>query len=72
MVFYLTVFLAFGLSAIPVMVMVVLRGQRQSPFGQGLIRRQNAIIWTLWALILLGAATAVPAMIADGFFAVHG
>lgn len=69
MVFYLTLFLAFGLSAIPVMVMVVLRGQADSPVARAMIRRQNAIIWTLWILIMLGVAVALPAMIADGFFA---
>jgi uncharacterized membrane protein YGL010W len=69
MVFYLTLFLAFGLSTVPVIVMTVLRVQAGNPAAAGLIRRQNAIIWTLWILIVLGAAIAAPAMIAGGFFA---
>ena len=47
-VFYFTLFLAFGLSAIPVMVMIVLRAQGEP----SLVRHQNAVIWTLWVLIL--------------------
>jgi hypothetical protein len=57
------------MSAIPVMVMTVLRAQARQGRAAGLIRRQNAIIWTMWILILLGIAIALPAMIADGFFA---
>ena len=72
MVFYLTLFFAFGLSTIPVIVMTVLRAQANNPAAAGLIRRRNAIIWTLWILIVLGTAIAVPAMIADGFFAAQG
>jgi uncharacterized membrane protein YGL010W len=66
-IFYFTLFLAFGLSAIPVMVMIVLRAQG----APSLVRHQNAIIWTLWVLILAGTAVALPTMIHDGFFA-HG
>lgn len=66
MVFYLTLFLAFGLSAIPVMVMAVIRAQ--SGAVPALARYQIAIIWVLWGLILAGTAVALPAMVADGFF----
>jgi len=69
-IFYFALFLAFGLSAIPVIVMIVLRGQRgvdAAPIA-AMIRNQNAIIWTLWILILAGAAVAIPAAIHDGFF----
>jgi len=69
-IFYFALFLAFGLSAIPVIVMIVLRGQRgveAAPIA-AMIRNQNAIVWTLWALILAGAAVAIPAAIHDGFF----
>ena len=69
MIGYLILFLAAGMSAIPVMVMTVLRAQERQGRAAALVRRQNAIIWVLWALILLGTAVAVPAMIADGFFA---
>ena len=69
-IFYFALFLAFGLSAIPVIVMVVLRGQRgvdAAPIA-AMIRNQNVIIWTLWILILAGAAVAIPAAVHDGFF----
>jgi uncharacterized membrane protein YGL010W len=69
-IFYFTLFLAFGLSAIPVIVMVVLRGQRgveAAPIA-AMVRNQNVIIWTLWILILAGAAVAIPAAVHDGFF----
>jgi len=69
MIGYLFLFVAAGLSAIPVMVMTVLRAQAGKEQAAFLIRRQNAIIWTIWILILLGIAIALPAMIADGFFA---
>lgn len=69
-IFYFALFLAFGLSAIPVIVMIVLRGQRgveAAPIA-AMVRNQNVIIWTLWILILAGAAIAIPAAIHDGFF----
>lgn len=69
MVFYLAIFLAFALSTVPVIVMTVLRAQANNRAAAGLIRHQKAIIWTLWVLMLLGTAIAVPAMVADGFFA---
>jgi uncharacterized membrane protein YGL010W len=66
MVFYLTLFLAFGLSAVPVMVMTVIRAQ--SGAIPALVRYQSRIVWILWLLILAGIAVALPAMIAGGFF----
>jgi hypothetical protein len=71
MIGYMVLFLAFGLSAIPVIVMTVLRGQAKIGDGrpfQGLVRHQNKIIWAMWILILAGAAVALPAMIQSGFF----
>jgi hypothetical protein len=71
MIFYFGLFLAFGLSAIPVMVMAVLRGQAKigdgAPF-EGLVRHQNKIIWAMWILILAGCAVAIPAAIQGGLF----
>ena len=71
MIGYMILFLAFGLSAIPVMVMAVLRGQAKigdgAPFAP-LVRHQNKIIWAMWILILAGTAIALPAMIQSGFF----
>ncbi len=66
-------FIAFGLSTIPVIVKLVL-GVQVKAGNQGVgiigaaIRHQNAIIWAMWVLILAGIAVATPAMIADGFF----
>jgi hypothetical protein len=66
-------FIAFGLSAIPVKVMLVLRaqvtaGNQDVPAIAAVIRRQNVIIWVLWALIVAGLCVAVPAMIMGGAF----
>lgn len=71
---YLGLFVAFGLSAIPVMVKLVLRAQEKlgnanEPLVAALIRNQNAIVWGMWLLILAGLAVALPAMIQAGFFA---
>jgi hypothetical protein len=69
-VFYFTLFLAFGLSAIPVMVMLVLRPQEgvtAAPIA-AMVRNQNRIIWALWILILAGCVIAVPAAIQGGLF----
>jgi uncharacterized membrane protein YGL010W len=69
-IFYFTLFLAFGLSAIPVMVMVVLRPQQgvaAAPIA-AMVRNQTKIIWALWILILAGAVIAVPAAIQGGLF----
>ena len=74
MIGYMILFLAFGLSAIPVMVMAVLRGQAKigdgAPFAP-LVRHQNKIVWAMWILILAGTAVALPAMIQSGFFTPH-
>jgi hypothetical protein len=70
---FLTLFLAAGLSAIPVMVKLVLGaqerlGHREAPLVGPLIRHQVVIVWAMWAIILAGLAVALPAMVADGFF----
>jgi hypothetical protein len=71
MIGYMILFLVFGLSAIPVMVMAVLRGQAKigdgAPFAP-LVRHQNKIIWAMWILILTGTAIAFPIIIQSGFF----
>lgn len=73
MIGYMILFLAFGLSAIPVIVMSVLRGQvklgneKNEPMAT-LIRNQNRIIIGMWVLIILGTAIALPTMIQSGFF----
>lgn len=56
-------FLAFGFSAIPVMVKLVLAAQ---PPGVRAALPETAIIWGIWALIAAGLAIAIPAAIADG------
>ena len=71
MIFYFALFLAFGLSTIPVIVKTVLRAQERNagvaPIA-ALIRHQNKIIWGMWVLAVLGIAVALPAMVKDGFF----
>ncbi len=73
MVLFFGLFVAAGLSAIPVIVKVVLGaqvklGNQSAPVIGGMIRTQNAIIWTMWGLIIAGLAVAMPFAIADGFF----
>lgn len=72
-IFYLTLFGAFGLSTIPLIVKTVLRSQERlgnqdkAPVAAA-IKHQNRIIWVMMGLMLLGAAIAIPAMILDGGF----
>jgi hypothetical protein len=73
LILFFGLFTAFGLSAIPVMVMLVLRaqvkaGNQELPGIAALIRKQNVIIWSLWALIAAGLCVAIPAMIMGGAF----
>lgn len=58
-------FLAFGFSAIPVMVKLVMAAQ---PPAIRAAFPEKAIVWTMWALIGAGTAIAIPAAIADGAF----
>ena len=74
LILFFGLFIAFGLSAIPVMVMLVLRaqvnaGNQDVPAIAAVIRQQNVIIWSLWALIVAGLCVAIPAMILGGAFA---
>ncbi|HEX2592854.1 MAG TPA: hypothetical protein VHL34_15235 [Rhizomicrobium sp.] len=68
---YLTLFVLFGLSTIPVIVMLVLGTQvrlgnaDKAPVAAAL-RRQRTIIWIMMGLMAAGAAIAIPAMILDG------
>jgi hypothetical protein len=70
-------FLAFGFSMIPVMVMSVLGAHKR--IGQGdqepirsAIAAEKIIIWTLWALLAAGLIVALPAAIQAGFFSPEG
>jgi hypothetical protein len=70
-------FLAFGFSAIPVMVMSVLGAHKRIGQGEaepikGLIAAQTVIIWVLWAILAAGLLVALPAMMHDGFFSPEG
>ena len=62
-------FLAFGFSAIPVMVKTVIAAQtRATPAAGVLARHQNAIIYALWGLMIAGCAIAIPAAVIGGMF----
>jgi hypothetical protein len=70
---YVALFIAFGLSAIPVMVKLVLgaqvrAGNQDVAAIAAALKHQNAIIWSLWGLIGLGTLIAVPAAIFGGMF----
>ncbi|HEY1711142.1 MAG TPA: hypothetical protein VGG10_22945 [Rhizomicrobium sp.] len=70
-IFYLGLFVAFGLSIIPVMVKTVLDAQvklgnaEKAPVAAA-VKHQNRIVWVLMGLILAGSAIAVPAMLLNG------
>ena len=70
---YFALFLAFGLSAIPVIVKLVLAfqvqiGNEDVAAVAAAIHRQNVIIYALWGLIRAGTVIAVPAAIMGGMF----
>jgi hypothetical protein len=73
MVCYFTLFVAFGLSAIPVMVKLVMAGQEKIGNQDvaaisAALRHEKTIIWTLWGLIGAGLVVAVPAAVVGGMF----
>jgi hypothetical protein len=70
---FFALFVAAGMSAIPVMVRAVLGvqerlGNQNAPVIGAMIRHQAAIVWVLWGVIFAGTLVAIPAMIANGFF----
>jgi hypothetical protein len=70
---FFALFVAAGMSAIPVMVKIVLGfqerlGNQNAPVIGAMVRHQAAIVCVLWGIIAAGIAVAVPAMIANGFF----
>jgi hypothetical protein len=72
-VIFFGLFLAFGYSAIPLMVKFVLAGQvkignEDVTLVRAAIARQTHIIIAFWVLITAGLLIAVPAAVHDGFF----
>jgi hypothetical protein len=66
---YFGLFLAFGFSAVPVMVKTVLAAQpRGGPLTRALARHQNAIIYAMWGVMGAGCAIAIPAAVIGGMF----
>jgi hypothetical protein len=70
---YFGLFVAFGLSAIPVIVKLVLSaqvrvGNQDVAAVAAAIRHQNTIIWSLMGVIAAGLVIAIPAAIAGGMF----
>ncbi len=68
---YFVLFIAFGLSVIPVMVKLVLSaqvraGNQDVTAVAAAMRHENTIIWSLWGVIVAGLAIAVPAAIYGG------
>jgi len=66
-------FLAFGFSAIPVMVKLVLGFQRKVgnenvPAVAAALRAENWIIYAIWGLLAAGLVVALPAAIKGGLF----
>jgi len=72
-VIFFGLFLAFGYSAIPLMVKLVLAGQvkignEDVTLVRSAIAQQTRIIIAFWVLITAGLLIAIPAAIHDGFF----
>ena len=66
-------FVAFGFSAIPVMVKLVLGFQRTAgneniPAVAGALAAEKWIVYGLWGLMTAGVAVAIPAAIQGGLF----
>ncbi|HLY04136.1 MAG TPA: hypothetical protein VKR31_00155 [Rhizomicrobium sp.] len=66
-------FIAFGFSAIPVMVQLVLGFQRQvgnenAPAVAATLRAERWIIYAIWGILAAGLIVAVPAAIKGGLF----
>ncbi len=71
MAIFFGLFLACGFSAVPVIVMMVLRvqtglGNERVEAIRRMVAAQKAIIWAIWGLMLAGTAIAVPAAIMNG------
>lgn len=73
MALFFALFIASGLSAIPVMVKLVLGtqvsiGNADVPAVAAALRHEKTIIWTIWGLIIAGMTLAVPAALLGGMF----
>src|SRR5258707_3152700 len=73
MVLFFGLFLAFGYSAIPLMLKLFLAGQGRignadRSLVKGMAEHQTAIVLAFWALISCGLVLAIPAAIYDGAF----
>ncbi len=71
LVLFSTLAVALSFSAVPVMVMLVLRflrwsGNENVPFIKALIARQNVIIWVMWGLLGAGVAFGLLVLILGG------
>lgn len=77
MILIFGLFLAFGFSAIPVMVKLVLGFQRKVgnenvPAVAAALRAENWIIYVIWGLLAAGLVVALPAAIQGGLFSPAG
>ncbi len=66
-------FVAFGLSTVPVIVKTVLAaqvraGNQEVAAVAAAVRHQNTIIWSMWGVMIAGLAIGIPAAIAGGMF----
>ncbi len=71
MALFFALFLACGFSAVPVIVMLVLRvqtqlGNERIEAIRRVVAAQTVIIWAIWGLMLAGTVIAVPAAIMNG------
>lgn len=70
-ILYFALFVACGFSAVPVIVKLVISaqaGNQDVALIAAVTRRQNTIIWILWAIMAAGMLVAIPAAIMGGMF----
>ena len=73
MVLLFGLFTAFGFSAIPIVVMLVLGLQRkigneEVPVTAAMLNMEKTIIYVIWALMAAGLVVAIPAAVHGGLF----
>lgn len=74
---YFALFLAFGFSLPPLMVLLFLRGQHRigngdKPLVRALEAGKHKVVWAIWAVFALGLILAASAILSDGLLRLPG
>jgi hypothetical protein len=72
-IFFLVLTVALAFSAVPLMVLLVVRfhiaaGNANRPGIRSIVAHARAIVFVIWGLMAVGLLLAIPAAIADGAF----